>query len=171
MITWLNSLKTFERTLALLAVMSRHPVFGRLTQPLTRALAWLNVRVNGHRSKESLAALGETWKAMMPPNDQELFRITEVTEEAAYAEIHLNCPLRGTETAMPATLMNYDRSLMKAVGGRLEVLESQATSGMTFCRLAIRLADGSQPKVNHEQTKTCAHCSGEQSAVPRPVQT
>ena len=145
MITWLKSLKTFERTLALLASMSRHPVFGRLTQPLTRALAWLNVRVNGHRSQESLVALGETWKAMMPPNDQELFRITEVTEEAAYAEIHLNCPLRGTGDGHAChALMNYDRSLMKAVGGRLEVLESQATSGKTFCRLAIRRADGSQ---------------------------
>lgn len=145
MITWLNSLKTFERTLALLAAMSRHPVFGRLTQPLARALAWLNVRVNGHRSQESLAALGETWKAMMPPNDQALFRITEITEEAAYAEIHLNCPLRGTGDGHAChALMNYDRSLMKAVGGRLEVLESQATSGKTFCRLAIRRADGSQ---------------------------
>ena len=147
MIAWLNSLNTFERTLALLAAISRHRVLGPLARPLTRALAWLNVRINGHRAQESLAALGQTWMAMMPPNDKELFRITEVTEEAAYAEIHLNCPLRGTGDGQAChALMNYDRSLMKAVGGQLEVLESQATSGKTFCRITIRRVDGSQPE-------------------------
>ena len=81
----------------------------------------------------------------MPPNDQELFRITEVTEEAAFAEIHLNCPLRGSGDGQAChALMNYDRLLMKVVGGQLEVLESQATSGKTFCRLAIRKVSGGQ---------------------------
>ena len=145
MIAWLNSLRTFERTLALLAAIARHRFLGRLAEPLTRALAWLNVRVNGHRPKEALTALGQTWVAMMPPNDQELFRITEVTDEAVFAEIHLNCPLRGSGDGQAChALMNYDRSLMKAVGGQLEVLESQATSGKTFCRLAIRRVNGSQ---------------------------
>ena len=147
MIAWLNSLKTFERTLTLLAVVARHWLFGQLAKPLTATLAWLNVRVNGHRPKEALTALGQTWVAMMPPNDQELFRITEVTDEAAFAEIHLHCPLRGSGNGQAChALMNYDRSLMKAVGGQLEVLESQATSGKTFCRLAIRRAIGSQPE-------------------------
>ena len=147
MTAWLNSLRTFERALALLAAIARHGFLGRLAQPLTRALAWLNVRVNGHRPQESLTALGQTWVAMMPPNDQELFRITEVTDEAAFAEIHLHCPLRGSGDGQAChALMNYDRSLMKAVGGQLEVLESQATSGKTFCRLAIRRANGSQPE-------------------------
>ena len=142
MIAWLNSLKTFQRTLALLAAIARHPAFGGLAKPLTRVLAWLNVHVNGHCPQKSLAALGHTWIAMMPPNDQELFRITEVTEEAAFAEIHLNCPLRGTGDGQAChALMNYDRSLLKAVGGQLEVLESQATSGKAFCRLAIRQSD------------------------------
>lgn len=147
MIAWLNSLNTFERTLAVLAAIARHQVLRPLTKPLTRALAWLNVRVNGHRSREALAELGQTWVAMMPPNDQELFRITEVTEESAFAEIHLNCPLRGTGDGQAChALMNYDRSLMKAVGGQLEVLESQATSGKAFCRLAIRQSDVDRPQ-------------------------
>ena len=147
MIAWLNSLKTFERTLALLAAIARHRLLGGLAKPLTGALAWLNVRVNGHRPQESLTKLSQTWMAMMPPNDQEFFRVTEVTKEAAYAEIHLNCPLRGTGDGKAChALMNYDRSLMKAVGGQLEVLESQATSGKAFCRLAIRRSDGGQPQ-------------------------
>ena len=147
MIAWLNSLRTFERTLALLAAIAQNRFVRWLAKPLTRALAWLNVRVNGHRPKEALTELGQTWVAMMPPNDQELFRITEVTDEATFAEIHLHCPLRGSGDGQAChALMNYDRSLMKAVGGQLEVLESQATSGKTFCRLAIRRAIGSQPE-------------------------
>ena len=145
MIAWLNSLRTFERTLALLAAIAQNRFVRWLAKPLTRALAWLNVLVNGHRPKEALTELGQTWVAMMPPNDQELFRITEVTDEAAFAEIHLNCPLKGSGDGQAChVLMNYDRSLMKAVGGQLEVLESQATSGKTFCRLAIRRAKGGQ---------------------------
>ena len=170
MIAWLNSLKTFERTLALLASISRHKVLGPLVKPLTRALAWLNVRVNGHRPQKSLAAMGQTWMAMMPPNDAELFRIKEVTEEAAFAEIHLNCPLRGTGDGQAChALMNYDRSLMKAVGGQLEVLDSQATSGETFCRLAIRRADGDQPeRLNYEQNQNLHTLQkGEQSVMFR----
>ena len=140
-------IENLERTLTLLAAIARHRFFRGLAKPLTHALAWLNVRVNGHCPKEALTALGQTWVAMMPPNDQELFRITEVTDEATFAEIHLHCPLRGSGDGQAChALMNYDRSLMKAVGGQLEVLESQATSGKTFCRLAIRRANGSQPE-------------------------
>lgn len=139
---WLNSLKTFERTLMLLAACSRHRVLRGLVKPMTRVLAWLNVRINGHRPPDSLLALGQTWKAMMPPNDHELFRITEWTEDEVHAEIHLNCPLRGTGDGHAChALMNYDRSLIQAMGGELVVLESQATSGKAHCRLAIRRAE------------------------------
>ena len=145
MIARLNSLRTFERTLAPLGAIAQHRFVRWLAKPLTQALAWLNVRINGHRPQASLTALGQSWMTMMPPNDQKLFRIKEVTEKAAFAEIHLNCPLRGSGDAQAChALMNYDRSLMKAVGGQLEVLESQATSGKTFCRLAIRRAGGDQ---------------------------
>ncbi|MEM6831190.1 MAG: hypothetical protein AAF551_11810 [Bacteroidota bacterium] len=34
--------------------------------------------------------------------------------------------------------MNYDRALMKNIGGSLTVLESQSNSGQQYCRLAIR---------------------------------
>ena len=103
MIAWLNSLRTFERTLTLLAAIARHRFFRGLAKPLTHALAWLNVRVNGHRPQESLTSLGQIWVAMMPPNDQQLFHITEVTDEATFAEIHLHCRSGEAETAKPAT--------------------------------------------------------------------
>ena len=75
----------------------------------------------------------------MPPDGQEQFRVSEITDKTAYVEIHLHCPLRGTGKVDACyQFMNYDRKLMEKVGGSLTVLESQSNSGMDFCRLAIR---------------------------------
>ena len=70
---------------------------------------------------------------------KEYFKIDEITEDTAYTKIHLECPLKGTGNVEACyKLMNYDRSLMKAIGGELVVLESQSNSGKNYCRLAIR---------------------------------
>lgn len=134
----LNSLGTFEFTLRILAALSRRTK-GPWTQQLTSGLAYLNVKVNGHKPKGSVEGLAKSWLKMMPPNQQELFRVTHIEDDTAYAEIHLHCPLRGTGDGEAChKLMHYDRSLMRSVGGSLEVLNSQATSGKSFCQLAIR---------------------------------
>ena len=142
MIAWLNSLKTLSapwRARGHCTSSGSRP----FAKPLTRALAWLRARPT---YQASLAELGQTWKAMMPPNDQELFRITG-NRRGGLCRNHLNCPLRGTGNGQAChALMNYDRSLLKAVGGQLEVLESQATSGKAFCRLAIRQFDVDRPQ-------------------------
>ena len=95
---------------------------------------------------------------MMPPNDQEFFRVTEVTKEAAYAEIHLNCPLRGTGDGKAChALMNYDRSLDEGCGrptGGTEELESlgHIWQGVLLCsRSDDPMADNH--KANHEQNQ------------------
>ena len=89
-----------------------------------------------------VSELAESWKEMMPPDGQEYFKISAVTEDTAYTEIHLHCPLRATGNVKACyKLMNYDHSLMKAIGGQLIVLESQSNSGKGYCRLAIRKAD------------------------------
>ena len=134
----LNSLEMFEFTLRILAALSQRTK-GPWAQRLTSGFAYLNVKVNGHKPKESVEGLAKSWLNMMPPNEQELFRITHIEDDTAYAEIHLHCPLRGTGDGEAChKLMNYDRSLMRSVGGSLEVLNSQATSGKSFCQLAIR---------------------------------
>ena len=134
----LNSLGMSEFTLRILAALSQRTK-GPWTQRLTSGLAHLNVKVNGHKPKESVEGLAKSWLHMMPPNEQELFRVTHIEGDTAYAEIHLHCPLRGTGDGEAChKLMHYDRSLMRLVGGSLEVLNSQATSGKSFCQLAIR---------------------------------
>jgi hypothetical protein len=40
-------------------------------------------------------------------------------------------------------MMEYDRAVARAAGGRFVVLESQAEPGVTACRVALRLAGAS----------------------------
>ena len=56
----LNSLGTFEFTLRILAALSRRTK-GPRTQQLTSGLAYLNVKVNGHKPKESVEGLAKSW--------------------------------------------------------------------------------------------------------------
>lgn len=101
--------------------------------------AELNIRLNKPERAHELTDLAQTWKSLMPFDGQDNFKIKEVTADTAFAEIHLHCPLRGTGNVDAChKLMNYDRTLMKAVGGELVVLETQSNSGKNYCSLAIR---------------------------------
>lgn len=131
----------FFLTLKILAVFARRSYFDQITLWMTRAFAKLNVRLNQAKPVTEVTALAAAWQEMMPPDGQEFFKITEVTSDTAFAEIHLHCPLRATGDVHACyKLMNYDRSLMQAVGGELVVLESQSNSGKNYCRLAIQKA-------------------------------
>ncbi|MEM6348602.1 MAG: hypothetical protein AAF927_32260 [Bacteroidota bacterium] len=135
----LEKLVVFEVTLKGLAFFSRRKVFDGLTYWLTQQSARLNIALNQPKASEEVAALAEAWQKMMPPDGQEFFKLAGADEDTAYTEIHLHCPLRGTGDVKACyKLMNYDRNLMRAIGGELIVLESQSNSGKKFCRLAIR---------------------------------
>ena len=110
-----------------------------MTRWMTASAARLNLALNRPGQAVTPQQLAETWQGLMPPDGKEDFKIGEVTHDTAYTEIHLHCPLRGTgNVAACYQLMNYDRKLMEKTGGELIVLESQANSGKSFCRLAIR---------------------------------
>ncbi|NMH88922.1 hypothetical protein [Flavivirga algicola] len=95
--------------------------------------------MNKPKYADNVHELAETWKKMMPIDGQDFFKITKVSNDTAYTEIHLHCPLRGTGNAEACyKLMNYDRTLMEEIGGKLVVLESQSNSGKNYCSLAIR---------------------------------
>lgn len=139
MIKLLNSLYVFEIVLKLLSIISKTEKLDFLTNKITRFLALLNVKINRHKEQDSIKSLAETWQNMMPNNSQHLFKIEKLTEDTAYVQIHLECPLRSKGNTLACyKLMNYDRSLMKSIGGKLVILESQANSGKNYCRLAIR---------------------------------
>ena len=135
----LEKLFVFEASLKVLAFFAQRKHFAKLTLWATQSSAQLNLLLNKPTPTEKIEELGTAWQNMMPPDGKAFFKITEITADTAFAEIHLHCPLRGTGNVEAChKLMNYDRSLMKAVGGELIVLESQSNSGKNFCRLAIR---------------------------------
>ena len=139
MVKFLNSLYVFEIVLNLLSVVSRTKKLHLLTKKITRFLALLNVKINRHKEQDSIKSLAETWQNMMPTNSKHFFKIEKLTKDTAYVQIHLECPLRSKGNTLACySLMNYDRSLMKSIGGKLVVLESQTNLGKNYCRLAIR---------------------------------
>ena len=139
MIKLLNSLYVFEIVLKLLSIISKTEKLDFVTNKITRFLALLNVKINRHKEQDSIKSLAETWQNMMPNDGQHLFKIEKLTEDTAYVQIHLECPLRSKGNTLACyKLMNYDRSLMKSIGGKLVVLESQSNSGKNYCQLAIR---------------------------------
>lgn len=135
----LKSLSTFVSILRIMAFFSKRSIFDRFTFAITKKNAKLNIRLNNPTIADNVSDLAKTWKQLMPSDGQHLFKITELSENTAYAEIHLHCPLRGTGNVEAChKLMNYDRTLMEKVGGELVVLESQSNSGKNYCSLAIR---------------------------------
>ncbi|MEL6672072.1 MAG: hypothetical protein AAFR61_07760 [Bacteroidota bacterium] len=129
----------FSATLKFLAFFAQRPAFGGFTRWATGLSARLNVSLNKPAFAQTPAKLAETWQALMPPDGKQYFPVTLLTEDTAYTEIHVTCPLRGTgHVAACHKLMHYDRELMRKVGGELIVLESQSNSGKDYCRLAIR---------------------------------
>ena len=130
----------FSTVLSILAFFSKRNVLNGLTQWATTQTAQLNLFLNKPSTTDEVGKLAEIWQELMPKDGQHYFKIKEITEDTAFTEIHLHCPLRGTGNVEACyKLMNYDRQLMEKTGGELIVLESQSNSGKNYCRLAIRV--------------------------------
>jgi len=139
MIKLLNSLRVFKIILKILSTISRTKKLNSIIHKTTEFLAFLNMKINKHQPQKNVQNLAKTWINMMPSDSEHLFKIEKLTNDTAYVQIHLECPLKNLDdTRACHNLMNYDRSLMKSVGGNLIVLESQTSSGKNYCRLAIR---------------------------------
>ena len=67
------------------------------------------------------------------------YKLTKIEGDTAYAEVHSECALRGSgDVGACFRMMEYDREIMRKVGGELVILESQASPGRTFCTVAMR---------------------------------
>lgn len=129
----------FNLILKLLYFLTKFSITRRSIVPITTLLARINLKLNKPSKTDDIARLAETWKVLMPPDGQEYFKISTITKDTAYVEIHLECPLRRSGNVNAChSFMNYDRELMKNIGGNLIILESQSNSGKPYCTLAIR---------------------------------
>lgn len=137
----LKTLAVFQRFLKVYAWFAHRNYLNFITRWLTTTMANFNISLNHPKKSNNLKELAYTWKKLMPADAQHLFKVKSINENTAITEIHIHCPLRGTgNTKACYKLMNYDRQLLKKIGGQLVVLESQSSAEQTFCKLAIRKA-------------------------------
>jgi len=131
MFIWLKGL-TFATMLA------PKPGLAFLTQGFMRLSAWYSLTLKHGQPKTSLRDVVYEWQRMFPSVD--INRIVSIDEYTAHAEVHVQCPLRGTGDVMACyRVMEYDRAMLEIIGGQLVVLKSQAEPGVEVCEVALRL--------------------------------
>ncbi len=131
-----------QLVLGTLAAVARRPLLRPLSDGLTHALAAVAIRSKRIGRAASLAELGTLWQRSFPSAKQ--VPVTSVTEDTVYAEIHTPCPLRGTGDVQACfRMMEFDRAIVGHAGGQFVVLQSQATPGVSHCRVAMRMAGAS----------------------------
>jgi hypothetical protein len=127
-----------QAALRLLAFFARRPRLARVSDLLTRFLARATVRVKAIGHASEIAELGPLWQRSFPSRKQ--VPIVSVSDDTVIAEIHTPCPLRGSGDVHACyKMMEFDREILRHTGGQFVVLESQATPGVTVCRVAMRL--------------------------------
>ena len=130
---------TVQATLSFLAFFARRPALAPVSDALTRALARWTVRSRKIRRAQDLAGLGRQWQSAFPSSRQ--VPIESIDDRTVIAQIHTPCPLRGSGDVQAChRMMEFDRRILAHAGGQFVVLESQATSGIERCRVAMRMA-------------------------------
>jgi len=134
---WLIRLTT-KTVLGLLAFFARRPNLAFASDFLTRSLARLTVKAKAIGTATGVAELGDLWQRSFPSRKQ--VPIESVAGNTVIAQIHTPCPLRGSGDLLAChRMMEFDREVARMAGGQFVVLESQATPGVAFCRVAMRL--------------------------------
>lgn len=127
-----------QATLGALAFFARRPALNAVTALLTSSMARLTVWAKGISTASTVEELGSRWQQSFPAKKQ--VPIESVQGNTVIAQIHTPCPLRGSGDVHACyRMMQFDREVVSRAGGQFVVLESQATPGRTFCRVAMRM--------------------------------
>jgi len=132
--------KWLFRSLIPVSVWStRDPARSALGRRLMRVLGTATLWMRRGRRQETLEGIGREWQRMFP--DPAENPITAIENDTVYGEIHVHCPYRGTGNVEGCyRMMEYDRTMLKRIGGEFVVLRSQAEPGVTTCQVAMRRA-------------------------------
>ncbi len=134
----LFSKELFVALLKMSAWLARKPVCNPITKMLMRFFAFVTMKARHGAKQDNVESLVKEWQRMFAAPKTSV-PITKVEKDIAYAEIRMKCPLRGTgDGAACHRMMEYDRTMVRKMGGSFEVLESQSKSGKEYCRVAIR---------------------------------
>jgi hypothetical protein len=127
-----------QAMLSVLAFFARRPFLTPLSNLLTRSLARLTVSAKSIGHAQAVAELGPLWQRSFPSKKQ--VPIESTSNNTVIAQIHTPCPLRGSGDVHACyRMMEFDREVLRKAGGQFVVLESQATPGVSVCRVAMRL--------------------------------
>ncbi|WP_298827138.1 hypothetical protein [uncultured Piscinibacter sp.] len=127
-----------QLTLGALAFLARWPMLEPLSNVVTRALARITVRAKRIGPARSTSELGPLWQRSFPSKKH--VPIESTSEQTVIAQIHTHCPLRGSGNLNACyRMMEFDREVMRHAGGQFVVLQSQATPGVSHCRVAMRM--------------------------------
>ncbi|MFO1432904.1 MAG: hypothetical protein U1F76_22785 [Candidatus Competibacteraceae bacterium] len=130
---------TASTTLKILAFLAQRPMLAPLSERLARSLAHIIVSRKHLGQATTATELAEGWQRAFP--SKQPVPIERIEDRTVYARILTPCPLRGTgNTAACWRMMAFDREVVHHAGGQFVVLQSQASPGQTFCRVAMRLA-------------------------------
>jgi hypothetical protein len=122
----------------LVAWPNRHARLERFSSWMMRRLAHVGIRTAGAKPAGSLAELHAEWERSAPAMAH--YKLIRIEKETAFAEIYSECALRGSGDVMAChRMMEYDREVMRHIGGELVVLASQAAPGRTYCEVALRM--------------------------------
>lgn len=107
-----------------------------LGKPVSRALGTLTLGVKQGAPKTQLLDAAKEWQRMFP--SKKMVPIVSANDDVVIAEIHSECPYRGSGNVHGCfRMMEYDRKLMEVIGADFVVLQSQAEPGVINCRVAI----------------------------------
>ncbi|OQW54187.1 MAG: hypothetical protein A4S14_01765 [Proteobacteria bacterium SG_bin9] len=116
---------------------NRHPSLQPFSNWMMRRLARVAMKKANAKPAADLAELHQEWSRSAPAMAS--YKLTKIEGDTAYAEVHSECALRGSgDVGACFRMMEYDREIMRKVGGELVILESQASPGRTFCTVAMR---------------------------------
>ena len=114
------------------------------TKIMARILANISLFKNKATRKETVKAIAEEWCRMF--GLPQYWKIRKIKDDTAYCEIHFDCSLEKTGDVQAChRLMEFDRALLKKIGGKCIILESRADPRTKqCCLLAIRKLDDSR---------------------------
>ena len=112
----------------LVAWPNRHPSLQPFSDWLMRRLARIAMTRASAKEAHNLQQLHEEWSRSAPALAN--YKLTRIEGDTAYAEIHSECALRGSGNVGACfRMMEYDREVMRKVGGELVILKIAGNAG------------------------------------------
>ncbi len=129
--------KRFNRITQFLGRISQKRHLNIVTYILTWLLAKLTILSRKGQPKHSVEGITKEWLRMFP---QGICSIEKFEDKTGYGLVHADCSLVGTGNVDACyKMMNYDREMIKMLGGTLTVIESRANPEVNHCcKVAIR---------------------------------